>query len=441
MTTPVVRNALLIAPHFPPDSGAATHRVRLLAPYLEKKGWKPTVLTVDRESIEGTPDPDLEAMVPRDLEVIRARAWDASRTRPFGVGDLGLRSFQGLLKAASQLMRAKKYDVVFITIFPTYTALLGPILKKRFGAAFVLDYIDPWVSEWGKTVGGGPNGRVDIKARITRAAALALEPAAVNAADAITAVSEGTYESIVERNPRLRNIPRAAIPYGGDARDFEWLRAHPRANDYFDPDDGCFHVCYVGTLLPLGMETLRAVLRGAAMLKSNSPDLYRLLRLHFFGTSNQTGGAREHRVLPVARELGVDDAVREYPVRIPYLDALAVQVQASAVLLMGSTEHHYTASKLYPALLSQRPILAVYHEKSSVAEIMKDVTSPPTGQLVTYDDERRAEQHAAYIAQSLQTLISGGRWPDTSWNHSQLARFSAESLAAELAAIFDQVVT
>ena len=43
----MARRALLISPHFPPDSSAATHRVRVLAPYLEEFGWRPTVLTLE----------------------------------------------------------------------------------------------------------------------------------------------------------------------------------------------------------------------------------------------------------------------------------------------------------------------------------------------------------------------------------------------------------
>jgi hypothetical protein len=437
--SPDPRRALLIAPHFPPDSGAATHRVRLLAPYLDDFGWTPTVLTVNRESIEGTPDPELEAMVPADLHVARARALTADQTRKVGIGDLGIRSFKGLWTEAVNLMSRDHYAVVFITIFPTYTALLGPALKKRFGSAFVLDYIDPWVSEWGKSVGGGPGGRVDIKARMTRAAALALEPLVVRTADAITAVSSATYEAIFDRHPALRSLPSAAIPYGGDEHDFEWLRLRPRANPFFDPADGLFHLCYVGTLLPLGGETLRAVLEASALVRDRSPEIYRKLKLHFFGTSNQTGGSQVERVMPVARETGVSDIVDEHPVRIAYLDALNVQVQASAVLMMGSTEHHYTASKLYPALLSRRPVVAVYHEKSSVADITARVASPPAGQLVTYDDVNRASSRVRQIADALETLVKGAPWPDTQWNLEELSRFSARSLAGELAAVFDKV--
>jgi len=153
-----MRRVLFISPHFPPDSSAGTHRVRLLAPHMAAHGWEPTVLTVDPRDYEGRLDPALDASVPRDLRVIRSRAWPASLTRSFGIGDLGLRAYRGLKRHASALLARERFDAVFITIYPTYPALLGPSLKRDYGVAFVLDYQDPWVGSWGATVGGGRDG-------------------------------------------------------------------------------------------------------------------------------------------------------------------------------------------------------------------------------------------------------------------------------------------
>jgi hypothetical protein len=429
----------MIAPHFPPDTGAATHRVRLLAPYLSEFGWEPTVLTVEPSANEGRQDPALEAMVPRDLRIVRAHAWSVSWTRKLGIGDLGIRAFTGLYREAARLLGAEKFDALFITIFPSYPALLGPILKSRFHVPFVLDYMDPWVSAWGAEVGGGKNGSVDLKSRLTRVAALRLEPIAVRAADAVTAVSAGTYEIIRRRIPQLNQIPCAAIPLGGDAADFTYLRQAHRVNKWFDQSDGNFHICCVGTLLPLGFETLRAVLHGIAMLRDSEPQAYERLRLHFFGTSNQTSGKPREIVTPVASEFGVDDRVTEHPLRIDYLDALTVHVDASAMLLMGSSEPHYTASKLYPALLSGRPLLAVYHAASSVAEVMKSVTSPPLAQLITYSSGDPAETHAAEISIALRTLVENPSVEEIQWHSGELDKFSARSLAGELAHVLDLV--
>jgi hypothetical protein len=287
-------------------------------------------------------------------------------------------------------------------------------------------------------VGGGRGGRPDFKSRLSRWLALALEPRVLRHVDAITAVSSATCAPMVERNPWLRGTPMAEIPYGGEAADSTHLRRHPRRNPWFDPADGCFHLCYVGTLLPLGFETLRAALGAVARLREQQPKKCRRLRLHFFGTSNQTTFDAPARVLPVARELGVADCVQEVPGRIDYLDALTVQTQASAILMMGSSERHYTASKLYPGLLARRPVLAVYHEASTVVEVVRRSAQPPAAWLVTYSDERRAESCRSAIAQALWEMMNSA-YDASAVQWETLQEFSAERMAARLASIFDRV--
>jgi hypothetical protein len=433
-----MRRLLMVSPHFPPDSSAAAHRVRLLAPHLRDYGWEPTVITVDPRDYESRLDEGLRELVPVDLRVLRCRAWPARWTRPLGVGDLGLRAFGGLWHICADLLRREPFDALFITIYPTYPALLGPLLKRRFGTPFVLDYQDPWVGAWGQTVGRGPNGRPDLKSRIARAVALRLEPRAALAADAITAVSRETYEQVRLRYPELRPIAFAAIPLGAEPADFEHLRRKPRPNPYFDPKDGLIHLCYVGTLLPLGLETLRAVLDAVALLRDRRPELYHQLRLHFFGTSNQTDANAAPRVVPVAREVGVGDSVIEIAPRIDYLDALTVQTQATAILMIGSSERHYTASKLYPALLAQRPILAVYHEESSVVDILRQV-DPRACRLVTYTDTERAESRVEAIYTDLVAVGLDRSCEPFRLTAPVIEEFSAGALAGRLATVLERV--
>jgi hypothetical protein len=361
----------MISPHFPPDTSAGTHRVRLLAPHLPAFGWEPTVLTVDAGAYEGRLDPDLARLVPSTLRVLRTGAWPASLTRRIGLGDLGLRALAGLRHAAKELLSRERYDALFITLYPTYPAVLGPRLKQRFGVPFVLDYQDPWVGAWGRAVGGGANGTPDLKSRMTRAIAERLEPRVVRQADALTAVSARTYEDVLTRVPDARPRACASIPLGFEERDLEALREAPRSNACFDPHDGLVHVCYVGTLLPTGSEVLSATLAAVRQLRDGAPAVYQRLRLHFLGSSNQRDPAAQPRVLPIAERLGVGDVVREVPPRLDYLDALNVQVEASALLLLGSAEPHYTPSKVFPALLAGRPIVAVYHEESSVLDVLR----------------------------------------------------------------------
>ena len=69
---------------------------------------------------------------------------------------------------------------------------------------------------------------------------------------------------------------------GGEPADFDRLRREPRRNPYFDAADGAIHLCYVGTLLPLGFEVLRALLCAVRLLRQRSPERYERLHLHPF---------------------------------------------------------------------------------------------------------------------------------------------------------------
>jgi glycosyltransferase involved in cell wall biosynthesis len=426
-----MRNVLMISPHFPPDSTAATHRVRLLAPHLPAHGWQPTVLTVDPSDYEGRLDPALLASVPPEVRVVRTRAWPASASRAVGVGDLGIRAFRGLWRAASALLTAEQFDAVFITIYPSYPALLGPLLKRRFTFAFVLDYQDPWVGEWGRTAGPLAGGRPDLKSRVSRFVSTRLEPHALEAADAVTAVSSATFEQALERTPAARPRRCAELPIGWDRRDLEFAGGSPRVV----PDDGLVHLSYVGTLLPTGFDTLHAVLQAAAALRAHNPAADRL-RLHFFGTSNQRTDSPP-RVLPVAAEYGLTGIVTEHAPRLDYFEALRVLRDSTAVLLMGSRDRHYTPSKVYPALAARRPVFAVMHEASTASDLLRRVGRAPAVRLVTYGDEP-PQACVDAIANELSVLIAHPCHESASIDESVLDAVSACSLAGTLAKVFEE---
>jgi glycosyltransferase involved in cell wall biosynthesis len=432
-----MRRVVMVSPHFPPDTNAGTHRVRLLAPHLREFGWEPTVVAVDPAAYEGRLDPDLARLVPESVRVVRVPAWRPGLTRRVGFGDLGLRALTAIRRACEALLSRERYDALFITIYPTYPALLGPGLKRRHRLPFVLDYQDPWVSAWGRDVGPGADGKPDWRSRITRVLSERLEPRVVRAADALTAVSARTYEDVLGRVPDARPRACAAIPLGFDDDDLAALVRTPRANPCFDEHDGLVHLCYVGTVLPKGGEVLDAVLRGLALLRAQSPAQYARLRVHFIGTSNQRTEAADPRVLPAARALGVDDVVTETAPRLDYLDALNVQSRAHAVLLLGSTEPHYTPSKVFPALLSRRPIVAVYHDASSVIDVL--ATPGVDAHVITFDEQRPIESRIPDVARALGALAAGRSASADVASRAALAPWSARTLAGQLAGVLDTV--
>jgi glycosyltransferase involved in cell wall biosynthesis len=434
-----MRRLLFISPHFPPDSSAGTHRARLLAPRLAEHGWDATVLTVDPSAYEGALDPALAASVPSALRVVRARAWPAGVTRRLGLGDLGLRALTGLRREAHRLLAGERFDALFITTYPIYPAALGPRLKRRFAVPFVLDYQDPWVGAWGLSVGGGPGGAADLKSRASRAAAARLEPIVLGAADGVTGVSAATYADALERNHIPPPAAVAELPIGWDQRDIEFLAGRsPRQRPLAPRADGLVHLAYVGTLLPTGLDTLRALCRAWAEWRARDPASASRLRVHFIGTSNQRE-ATVLRALPIARELGVGDLVSEHPARLDYFDALQALRDADGVLLMGSHERHYTPSKLYPAMLSERPLVALFHAASTATAMLRRFGAAPSVRLIAFDDQRPIEAHVDDIAAQLCAFVRCPGFDAHAVDRRVLDDASAPVLAGRLAALLDRV--
>jgi Glycosyl transferase 4-like domain len=411
--------------------------MRVLAPYMRDAGWEPVVLTVAPEWYVGERDTRLQALVPVHVRVVRAAAWAPARTRLLGIGDLGLRAWTGLRDSALRLLDSEPFDLVYITTYPTYPALLGPMLSRRFGVGFVLDLQDPWVGEWGRTVGGGAGNAVDWRSRVSRWGAVWMEQRVMTRVDGLTAVSPVLLDQLTARYPALSQRPRLALPIGVDPGDVDALERDRIANPIFDPRDGRIHLSYVGAVLPLGSSTIGAFLEALAGLLQKDPSLRDRLRLHFVGSSNQSAQDLPPRVLPLAHAAGVGDIVTEHPRRIGYLESLRVLRDSSAVLLLGSSEQQYSPSKAYPALLAQRPILAAYRGDGPAADMLRSIGRAPSVRLVSlgFSEAGLCER----LEQALAATLADLRYDPGDINHSVLSESLAPALARKLGELFDTV--
>jgi hypothetical protein len=425
----VTRTVLIVSPQFPPSTLAAVHRARHLAKHLPAAGWRPIVVCVDERFHEEALDPALAALVPASVEVDRAAALPIGLTRPLGVGDLGLRGYFGLRRQVFRRLAAEPIDAVLITAAPYYPLLLAPQIKRRFGTPVVVDLQDPWVSDW-----GAAQPRLS-KAGISHALAAWLEPKALRGADFVTSVSATQNQQMAGRYPWLDAERMAAIPIGGDPDDFDALRAAPPADAAGDLAEGFINLSYVGTFLPRAGPLVRALFRSLAALRQADPSLAARIRLNFVGTSNQPNDTTSFRVRPIAEEEGVADLVREIPQRVPFLRALGVLARSQGLLLIGSDEPHYTASKIYPSLMSGRPFLSIFHRRSSAHAILSACGG---GLTHGFEDLAELEAMTPALTESLQRLVDD---PET-LGHADPAAYApyeAKAVAADFARIFDQV--
>lgn len=358
------RICVLIAPYFPPSTLAGVHRARHLAKHLSTAGWKPIVLCVNEAFYEERPDPGLARLVPGTVEIIRVNAVPTAFTRSLGIGDIGLRAYWFLRRAVCQLLSTRPIDAVFITGSPYYPMLLASEIRRRYGVPVVLDFQDPWVSPWSTA-----QPRLS-KIGLSHALAAVLEPRVLRAANFITSVSEIQNAQMAERYSWIDRRCMAAIPIGYDPEDFDAIGGHSSEQTTVTLNKSCINLSYVGTFWPAARRVTEALIGALARLKNLQPELTDRLRLHFIGTSNRPDGFEQFHIRPMAQSAGVADLVEEVPQRIPYLEALDVMRRSDGLLMIGSDEPHYTASKIYPSLMSGRPYLSIYHRASSAHEIL-----------------------------------------------------------------------
>ena len=421
------RTVALVAPHFPPSNLAGVHRARLLAQHLAEFGWRPIVVTTHWRHYEEALDWGLASLVDPALEIIRTRA---APTRPVRlVGDIGIRALPWHLGALRRLWRERRIDFVHITIPSFYSATLGELLYRREPLPFGIDYIDPWVHVW-------PQAEIRYsKAWASLQLGNRLEPWATRNATLITGVASTYFEGVLDRNPRLRtSCLTAAMPYGFSTLDFAAPAVSSRGPTAFDPDDGLFHLVYAGALLPKAYTVLERLLQGVACLKERGSPLATRLQLHFIGTGRSPTDRDGHNVLPVAHRLGVADAVTEHPHRMAYLDVLANLVRASGVLIVGSTEPHYTPSKVYQAVQSRRPVLALLHEASTAVEVLE---SSRAGVVIPLSEQ--ALPDADRIADAIEAFVATPYDPEAvDW--SAFDAYSARESARRMAAALDEAL-
>lgn len=355
---------LLVSPHFPPVNTADLHRVRLILPHLKDMGWEAEVLAVEPAQVDSPPDPWLAEGLPPEVPVHRVRALGLGWRRLPGLGTLGWRACRALGREGDRLLSTGSFDLVYFSTTVFETHILGPRWKALFGVPFGMDYQDPWVDDYhrGRPDLVPPGGR--LKHGVAQALHRWMEPRVLRACAGITAVSADYVAQLARRYPHLRLPPATVLPFPGARQDLARAGSEPFG-------DGLRHWVYVGR----GGPDMAPALRGlfAALRDHASEHLRKGLRLHFVGTSYAAAGSGAPSIVPVAREYGLEGLVEERTERIPYARALALLKGAHALVVPGSDDPAYTASKIYPYLLAGRPLLAIFHERSSVVDLIARV--------------------------------------------------------------------
>ena len=168
----------------------------------------------------------------------------------------------------------------------------------------------------------------------------------------------------------------------------------------------------------------------SACCASGGPEWAARVRLHFIGTAYAGG---EKTVEPIAARFGLGEAVREFPQRIGYFEVLRCLRDAVGLLLPGSDDPGYTASKMYPCLLAGKPLLAVLHRASGAVGVARNAEA---AEAVTFDGSDGEEGAlAAAVATAWERLLDGPSWASRA---AVAQKFSPAVMTGRLVAGFDR---
>lgn len=422
-----MKRILIISPHFPPSNLAAVHRSRLFAQHLPEFGWQPLVLTVHEDYYEEKLDWNLHKLLPQGLKIEKSKAFKV--TKPRLIGDIGLRAFFHLYKNAKEIIKRESIDFLYIPIPSFYVALLGRWLHKTTGVKYGIDYIDPWVHFF--------PGSEKLFSRHWFSTQIAkfLEPIAVKKASLITGVSEGYYQGVIDRNPYLKQSALfAAMPYGGEYLDHVRLKELQLKPYLFEKKENKIQLVYAGTMLPKAYKPLEQIFKAITQDKS----LFNNVEIHFIGTGKLPNDNQSFNIKQLAEQYNLwQEIVFEYPARIPYLDVLIHLDSAAGVFILGSTEPHYTPSKVYQGVLSEKPILAVLHQASSACEIIKNANA---GLVLSFNGEDEIEKIGNQFVKVFNDfLLFYKTFNATNVIKTEFEKYSAKEVTRILAEKLDEV--
>ena len=423
---------LIVSPHFPPVNAPDCQRVRVSLPHLREFGWDAHVLAVEADHVEGFRDPDIIATLPKDLPVTRVRGIPPGLTRRLGFGGLWLRCGRAMKRAGEELLRRERFDLVFFstTIFSAMT--LGPAWSRRFGVPYVIDLQDPWVSDYYSRTGVRPPGG-RVRYAFAQWQARRSEPRVVRRSGRVISVSPAYVSALRERYPDVPPERFTVLPFAASEGDFDAARAAGIRHQVFDPSDGLQHWVYLGRGGADMARGLKGLFHALADLRQTDPAA-RAVRLHFVGTSYAPKGRAEETIRPLAVAAGVGDVVSEQTDRLPYLTGLSLLRDADVILIAGSDDPSYSASKVYPCVLARRPVLAVLHDQSPAAAILRSCRA---GEVVPFAANDSADSLAARLKPLMaEMLLARPSPPPTDWQ--AFAPYTAREMTRVQCAVFDQ---
>jgi len=425
-----MKKVLCISPHFPPINAADMHRLRQSLPYFQQFGWIPVIFHVQAEHIEQAQDPLLLQSLPENIETHALPAYPSKLTRKIGLGNLGFRSYLQFRKHIDHYLKHHKVDLIYFSTTVFTLMALGVHWKKKFNVPFIIDLQDPWRNDYYLSIPKAdrhPKFWFDYRQKKT------LEAYTLPKCDGIIAVSEGYINTAKQRYPILSKLHCLTLPFAALQKDIDIARS---LNPVFTKKTDQINITYIGRGGKDMTFSLKNIFKAFALGLKKNPNIFSTIHFHFIGTSYAANGKGIKTIQPIAQQYEVAQYVNETTDRLPYFKSLKALCDSDILLIPGSTDSDYTASKLFPYILTEVPILAVFNQQSSVVNILKDTQA---GEVVSFNEQKDTEQLPLNILNTLENMLHKIPYkPDTRWD--KFKPFSAQSMTKKQCDYFDHVL-
>lgn len=361
------KNVLIVADVYPPEVSSASHLMQELAIGLKKRGHNVFVATAyPRHYLtEDGKKENFPVLVDENgIKVLRVKILPNHKVS-FFIRGLSQLTLPWLFSRAIRKNIPEKIDSVFVYSPPLPMGLVGIMVKKRFGAKFILNLQDIF-----------PQNAIDLgilKNRLIISFFERLEKRIYGQADLITFNSEGGRRFLIEK----KNIPENKI-----ITLFNWVDLNPYDNSVCDISfrqqwglEGKFIFLFAGIMGPAqGLDFIIEVAKGVTDLKEAV--------FLFVGE-----GMEKEKIRKIAEENNLKNIIlkpfvskEEYPCLVKIADV-------GLVCLSIKNKTPFLPGKFLGYLAAQKPVLAFLNKESDGFSL---IDSADCGQGILAGDKEAA---------------------------------------------------
>jgi hypothetical protein len=403
-------------------------RVRMSLPYFKDYGWEAEVVAVDPACIDLAQDELLTEAIPSDIKIHWVKAMGKKWTSKFGFGSISYRSYFFINRKVNELLAQQHFDLIYFSTTQFQVCTLGAYWKKKFGVPYVIDMQDPWHSEYYRDK---PKNQQPPKYWLSYRFNKFLEARAMKEADGLISVSQQYIDTLKMRYPELKSVPSSTITFGAFEPDLRIAAANGgRFEALLNPSTK--NIVYIGRGGKDMYSAIKPVFEAVKAALMQDAELPKKLRFYFIGTSYAPSGQGRPTILPLAKEYGIEQMIIELTDRIGYYHTLNTLQQASALFIPGSDDPSYTASKIYPYLLTCKPLLSIFNAQSPAIGVLEELG---VKNAYSYDE---TDGLPAKITDFLCHVIAETIAPDQ-YNPKAIEKYSAQTMTKRQCDLFNLV--